>query len=83
MDQLQEQATSRQAELAQKMEKHSVAMKEKEKEVLDLQIALIDAKERILREAERIANEKWNYSLKPRRFGGNARNSKKWPMNSC
>ena len=45
MDQLQEQATSRQAELAQKMEKHSVAMKEKEKEVLDLQVALTKAQE--------------------------------------
>ena len=41
------------AELAQKMEEHSVSVKAKEKEVLDLQIALTDAKERILREAKR------------------------------
>ena len=53
MDQLQEQATSREAELAQRMEEHSVAMKAKEKEVLDLQVTLTDTKERILREEER------------------------------
>ena len=53
MSQLQEQAASREAELAQRMEEHSVAMKAKEKEVLDLQVALTDAKERILREEER------------------------------
>ena len=36
MHQLWEQATSREAELAQKMEEHSVALKAKEKEVLEL-----------------------------------------------
>ena len=35
------------------MEEHSVAMKAKENEVLDLQVALTDAKECILREAKR------------------------------
>ena len=53
MDQLREQAASREAELAQRMEEHSVAMKAKEKEVLDLQVALTEAKECILREEER------------------------------
>ena len=53
MDQLRKQATSREAELAQRMEEHSVAMKAKEKEVLDLQVTLTDTKERILREEER------------------------------
>ena len=36
MDQLRGQATSREAELAQKTEEHSVALKAKEKEVLEL-----------------------------------------------
>ena len=53
MDRLREQAASREAELAQKMEEHSVALKAKEKELLDLQVALTDAKEHILREEER------------------------------
>ena len=35
------------------MEEHSVSMKANEKEVLDLQVSLTDAKERILREEER------------------------------
>ena len=53
MGQLREQTTSREPELAQRMEEHSVAMKAKEKEVLDLQVTLTDTKERILREEER------------------------------
>ena len=53
MDRLREQAASREAELVQKMEEHSVALKAKEKELLDLQVALTNAKERILREEER------------------------------
>ena len=53
MSQLREQAASREDELAQGMEEHSVTMKEKEKEVLDLQVALTKAQERILMEAER------------------------------
>ena len=53
MDQLREQATSREAELAQKMEEHSVALKAKEKEVLELRVAPTEAQERILREVER------------------------------
>ena len=53
MGNLREQAASRDAELAQRIEEHSVALQAKEKEVLDLQVALTDAKERILREEER------------------------------
>ena len=53
MGQLREQAASREAELAQRIEEHSVALKAKEKEVLELRVALTEAQERILREAER------------------------------
>ena len=35
------------------IEEHVVALKAKEKEVLDLQVALTEAKERVLREEER------------------------------
>ena len=53
MGQLREQAASREAELAQRMEEHSIALKEKEKEVLELRVALTEAQEQTLREAER------------------------------
>ena len=53
MGQLREQAVSREAELAQRIEEHSLALKAKEKEVLELRVALTEAQERILREAER------------------------------
>ena len=50
--QLREQAASREAEVKQMVDEHSFALKAKEKEVLDLQVALTEAKERILREEE-------------------------------
>ena len=53
MGHLREQAAIQEGELKQRIDEHSVALKAKEKEVLDLQVALTDAKERILREEER------------------------------
>ena len=53
MGQLREQAASREAEVKQMFDEHSVALKAKEKEVLDLPIALTEAKERVIREEER------------------------------
>ena len=50
---LREQVAIREVELKQRIDEHSVALKAKEKEVLDLQVALTEAKERILREEER------------------------------
>ena len=43
---------SREAELKKMIGEHAVTLKAKEKEVLDLQVALTEAKERILREEE-------------------------------
>ena len=51
--QIREQAVSRETELKQRIDEHSAALKAKEKEVLDLQVALTEAKECILREEER------------------------------
>ena len=51
--QIREQATSREAELKQRIDEHSAALKAKEKEVLDLQVVLTEAKERTLKEGER------------------------------
>ena len=45
MGQLREQVTSQEAELTQRMEEHSVALKAKEKEVLELRVALTEAQE--------------------------------------
>ena len=53
LGQLREQAASREAELKQISDEHSAALKAKEKEVLDLQVALSEAKERVLKEEER------------------------------
>ena len=50
---LREQAAIREAELKQRIDEHSVALKAKEKEVLDLQVALTEAKECVLMEEER------------------------------
>ena len=50
---LREQAAIREAELKQRIDEHSDALKAKAKEVLDLQVTLTEAKERILREEER------------------------------
>ena len=50
---LREHAASQEARFAQKMEECSAALKAKEKEVLDLQATLTDAKEWNLREEER------------------------------
>ena len=53
MDQLREQAASREAELKQIIDENSAALQAKEKEALDLHVTLTEAKERILREEER------------------------------
>ena len=76
------QAASQEAELKQVITENSAVLKAKEKDVLDLQITLTEAKERILLE-EGIANGSRNYSPKSRRFGGNTENGKKWQTNSC
>ena len=65
------------------MEEHSVSMKAKEKRYWTFRSLSPTPTNVSLEKLKRIANENWNYSLKLRRFGGNARNSKKWPMNSC
>ena len=51
--QLREQVASREAEIKQMIDEYLVTLKAKEKEVLDLQVALAEAKEHILREEER------------------------------
>mgnify|MGYP000391435637 FL=1 len=53
LSRLREHTVGLEAELARKIGEHSAAMKEKEKEVLDLRTALNDAKEQNLREEER------------------------------
>ena len=53
MDQLREQAASREAELKQIIDENSAALQAKEKEALDLHVTLTEAKERVLREEER------------------------------
>ena len=51
--QLQEQAANREGEIKEMIDEHSDALKAKEKEVLDLQVTLIEANERVLREEEK------------------------------
>ena len=53
MGRLREQAASKEAEFKQRMEEYSAALKEKEKEVVDLHAALTYAKEWNHREDER------------------------------
>ena len=53
MGHFREQAMNKEAEFKQRMEEYSAAVKEKEKEVLDLQAALDYAKEWNHREDER------------------------------
>ena len=53
MGQLREQDAAREAELTQLLVESSVALKAKEREVLDLQVAITEAKERVIREEER------------------------------
>ena len=52
MGHFREQAMNKEAEFKQRMEEYSAAVKEKEKEVLDLHAALTHAKEWNLREDE-------------------------------
>ena len=53
MSQLWEQEASHEAELKQTIDENSAVLKEKEREVLDLQVALTEEKECVIREEER------------------------------
>ena len=81
--QLQEQAADREAELKRLLAESSVALKAQEREVMNLQVAITEAKERFNKEEERNSRRNASYSKTTRNYGVNTGNSKKWQANTC